>query len=282
MIIGILGAHGSIGARHAANIQVLGHQWRGYDPARPDLYFSRQTVLDHSEAFVIASPTNQHWQDIWDTWVRERPILCEKPIIHPCRHTLEKLMDLGGNRGLRHTYVGFNLRFHPEVIRAKQWVATRKPWAANFIVAQHTDKPAYLRDGVVSNWASHEIDLALYLLGPATVKKAWGDDTQATIILNHDSGCVSTIYADYITQPEARGFSIDIDEPQEREEFILTGRSFDPDYVAEMATFITLAQAGGARSSTLATWQDGAAVVDIVIQAREKMGLNNDNVTDVA
>jgi len=64
------------------------------------------------------------------------------------------------------------------------------------------------------NW-SHEIDLAIYLLGNASyiTGSAFGDkagmEDTADIILHHSRPkCQSVIHLDYLTKPERRGFMI--------------------------------------------------------------------------
>ncbi len=111
--------------------------------------------------------------------------------------------------------VGYNLRFHSCVKKAKEWLNAGligKPLWANFTLGQYSEKPPYLRDGVLLNW-SHEIDLALYLLGMAVVagsstRLTDGRDDMSDILLTHKSGCRTTVHLDYITKPEQRGFMI--------------------------------------------------------------------------
>jgi len=108
--------------------------------------------------------------------------------------------------------VGYNLRFHFCVKKAKEWLEEGligKPLWARFTCAQFNDKPDYLRDGVILNW-SHELDLALYLLGGARVVAAAASGLEDTsdIILRHDNHCQSAVHLDYVTRLERRGFII--------------------------------------------------------------------------
>ena len=199
MRIGILG-YGSIGQRHVGNLRKLGHQIAIYDPDFEGTMV-REKVLEWGEAFVIASPTSEHAKDIVDIR-RDCHIFCEKPIAN--KISTETLT--------RVTMVGYNLRFHPSILKAREWLEAERvgpPLWANFLCAQYNDKPAYRRDGVVLNW-SHEIDLALHLLGPAKVVASSidKDDTIADIFLVHDNGCRTSIHLDYVTKPELRGFNI--------------------------------------------------------------------------
>lgn len=220
MKIGILGL-GSIGKRHFENFRKLGCEVRGYDPGVDG--YDRHQVVGWADAIVIATPTNSHAHDIGDM-PRELPLFVEKPYVakrweHNSVYTQSTLM------------VGYNLRFHSCVIQARKWLGEGmigKPLWANFTCAQYNDKPAYLRDGVILNW-SHEIDLALYLLGRAEVKASVIQDEledMASITLQHcNSECLTTIHLDYLTDPERRGFEI-----------ICENGSIEADLVARTAT----------------------------------------------
>lgn len=280
MKVGVLGM-GSIGQRHARNLELLGHTIMPYDPVRYG--YERDDVLREADAFVIASPTPCHYQDILDCAARNKPMLIEKPIIDPNRDRLDHVKEALAGRN--DVFMGFNLRFNPCVQAAYQEVmagSLKQPKWAHFCVAQYTDKPDYLRDGVVSNWASHEIDLALFLLGPARVIAAAGDDTICDIILRHDSGCQTTVHADYVTTPELRWFGIcgpsmlraNIVSRDSWLDDTIRGRSTatsDDEYKQEAQMFHFSKR--GLGSSRLAHWEDGVNVCEIVIEARERMGL---------
>lgn len=202
MRIGILG-YGSIGQRHGSNLMALGHKIIIHDPAMAES-LPAQAVIKESDAVLICSPTSEHAGHLIDCYSAKKPTFCEKPIADDLS-TLKK--------GYPDTLlmVGYNMRFHPCYLKAKEWLADDRigpPLWASFICAQYNDKPEYQRDGVTLNW-SHEIDLALSLLGESEVKAAAinGADSIADIILDQ-SGCRTNIHLDYVTRPEHRGFSI--------------------------------------------------------------------------
>lgn len=274
MRIGILGL-GSIGKHHMVNLQRRDHTVLVYDPAYPDYGLTREQVLEEAEALIIASPTAQHARDILDTCARPNlPILVEKPLITPYVNELHAVSNV--LRINKTAYTGFNLRFHSCVKKARGWLPLIGPprWA-HFIVAQRNTK---YDDDVISNWASHEIDLALHLLGPGKVIYAHGNRECALLAIEHESGCRSSIQADYVLNPEMRGFVIAGDRTLEvdlvrryarlSECVVFTGNdSWDTNYYAELVSFLEDA------TPECATWQDGAAVVDIVIQARQMAGI---------
>lgn len=215
---GVIGL-GSIGMRHAKNLVELGYQVYGYDPDRdkaeelmnyyadeqfpPGTSDSMEEIVKMSDAIVVANPTHLHQKTYMDIVVAggDKPVFMEKPIAH----VYDEMM-----RNIK--MVGYNLRFHSCVQAAKEWLdngSIGKPLWGNFVCSQHTAKPDYMRDGVILNW-SHEIDLALYFLGPATVATSStrltnGHDDMTDICLNHTStGCRSTVHLDYVTKPEIR------------------------------------------------------------------------------
>lgn len=225
MKIGILGV-GSIGQRHLTNAITSGHEVLFFDP-NENMYFQvpngvtlrniryqhREDVLKESDAIIIASPTSCHLDDFASCIQYQKPVLIEKPIGDNLQYATALVSD-AERIGLP-VMVGYNLRFHPVVKKARTYLDSGelgKPLWAGFCCAQFNNKPPYLRDGVILNW-SHEIDLALHLLGPAKLINSFvrlddGRDDMANINLLHDSECHTNIHLDYVTVPEFRSFTI--------------------------------------------------------------------------
>lgn len=212
--IGVIGL-GSIGMRHANNLTAMGHKVFGYDPETDKKYQylgSLPHMINEADALVIASPTNSHLAHIIRGNENKRPMFVEKPIA-------DRAFDINLNHVLM---VGYNLRFRGAVKKALEWIKAGEigqPLCANFVCAQYNDKAQYLSDGVTLNW-SHEIDLALYMLGPARLVQSYLRFTQpqgigthvsddiADLVLLHDNGCHTTVHLDYVTKPEIRTFRI--------------------------------------------------------------------------
>ena len=252
MRIGILG-YGSIGSRHGRNLTALGHKVIIHDPNMADS-LPKDVVIEKSDAVVIASPTSEHETDILLCRDAKKPCFCEKPVADHWIKGSTPILTWP-------LMVGYNLRFHPCIIKAKEWLDEGRigtPYWGNFICAQFNDKPEYLRDGVTLNW-SHEIDLALHLLGKAEVTGAAitkNDDISDILLRHSDSGAQTTLHLDYVSRPQHRGFSVagpkglilgnivarslvlfDLDgNPKQAEQY---PGSYDDDYVVEMAAFLT-------------------------------------------
>lgn len=283
MKIGLIG-HGSIGKRHSRNLDMLGVDYIIHDPALQAGY-AFQTLMERCDAFIVASPSEKHSMHVHEiTRHPSRPIFVEKPIATSRRQT----NDLAS---LANIFVGYNLRFLRTVMKAKELFEEGriKPMWARFTCSQFNDKPAYRRDGVILNW-SHEIDLALHLLGPAKLKASHtmiqdGQDVLTDIVLEHDSGVTSSIHLDYLTDPQIRGFMIigetskvicDIDmgmmiheKPWSKE--MLAEGEFDNCYLREMEQFIDFITKGELGPGCSA--DEALQVLDICLQVRQQAGL---------
>lgn len=285
LVIGL----GSIGVRHAENLMALGHKVIGYDIGTPapvgiELTAALSDVKD-IDGCIIATPTSEHAENLH--YALERgwwPVLVEKPIANKISERLvsdiqtEPLIIMMGN----------NLRFHPSCRLAKRYLEQGmlgSPIWAHIAVAQYNDKPQYRRDGVLLNWGGHEIDLALWLLGPAEVLAASFDDpeTIADVALLHRNGCRSVVHLDYLTNPELRETQIFGDNGRRlgisiTERWILHGEegvvqppeyqsgSFDEDYQNEMIAFVNAIQG---KPWPGATAQDGLAVLRVIEDAKK-------------
>lgn len=293
MKIGILGL-GSIGARHARNLVTLGHSVYAFDPEPNALWavennirlVPRNAIWDQ-EAVVIATPSCQHLEDLTDAAAESVHVFIEKPIAtsRP-QEVAGRLMNIEDNGKI--VFVGLNLRFHSCVKKAKAWLDAGligEPMWANFTIAQHSEK----YDDLILNWASHEIDLATYLLGPARVNTAvtgW-IGRAADIVMTHDSGSQTVVHADYLTNPERRSFMIagikgnlhvDLVErfawidAADLNHYDFTGEdSYDENYVEEMRAFMDRIDG---KETIGCTGAEGLAVLEICLEAKRLAGLS--------
>lgn len=285
MLIGILG-YGSIGSRHGRNLTSLGHKVIIHDPNMADS-LPKDVVIEKADAVVIASPTSEHASDILLCKRAKRPCFVEKPIADNWGNAADRKAE--GGWLMHPLMVGYNLRFHPCVIKAAEWLAEKRigtPHSASFLCSQFNDKPQYLRDGVTLNW-SHEIDLALHLLGKAEVMGASisKKDDVSDILLRHEgNGTQTFVHLDYLTRPEHRGFSICgedgilisnivgrtiaiLDNEGNAKHVEQYNGSYDDDYVIEMAAF--LAKVEGAGGSVLGcTAKEAIEVLKVCLKAK--------------
>ena len=308
---------GSIGTRHARNLMEMGHQVIGFDPdplirsrfieQGGQSTASRSQAIAASDAVVIASPNRHHLADLQAALAAEKPVFVEKPLSDKIDGVAETLA-LADRQGQR-VFVGFNLRFHPAVRQAKQWITEGligKPLWGRFQVSVYL--PNFRpnqdhRQGYVADPASggvlydniHEVDLALHLLGPASLSSASAcstgsidipADDLAVLILSHNQGCMSTVQVDLVTQPRIRASSvagtkgrIEIDLDVRRAVFLPTSGealtvsfpgSYADDYKCEMEAF--LSSTSRADGQACDGWS-ALASLSIVVDARKHAGL---------
>ncbi len=284
--IGVIGL-GSIGRRHAQNLLKLGCAVVAQDIdeyAVKDLIGVGAKAAGDVDAYVVAVPTEYHnavYCKLTEPSSGCKPIFMEKPIGNVMPAKTDQIV-----------MVGYNLRFHRCVIKAKEWLDDGKigtPSWGQFTCAQFNSKPAYLRDGVILNW-SHEIDLALYLLGDCKLVTsctgiASGKDYMTDMIISHDAGAISTIHLDYVTDPEVRGFTLSGDRGVIKANLVdrwiiyngAEGRShlnfndsFDDNYVDEMRAFIDRIDGKPAPGATA---EEAKKVLEICLKVRKEAGL---------
>ena len=286
MKIGIVGL-GSIGKRHAVNATNLGHDVHIYDPmVRGDFRFKyAEDLYDWCDAAVIASPSDCHEAGLRACVERGKHVLIEKPISVAIGQ-LPELLARAKEKKLV-AMMGNNLRFHPCVDEIKRREISWRLWA-NFICSTTTDKPGYLSDGVTLCTGSHEVDLALYLLGPAQVLTATGDEKMVDFVLRHDSGARSSFHLDFVTGREVRQFwigyerkSVVVDLPARSiQTHYIKGDiaawhypgSYDDDYEREMRDFTRKIE-GVPTLYNGATGWDGLATLQVLLDIRKMAGL---------
>lgn len=171
---------GSIGRRHSRVLSELGcdvevvTRQGTTDYKQYESIFSIQD-FSRFDYFVIAVETIRHHSILkkLDESLKKKTILVEKPIFEK----LPSSMFLSGNNIVR---VGYNLRFHPVILRVKELISGVKIFTINAQVGEYlpwwrpnTDyKKSYSanRDqgGGVLRDLSHEIDFIQWFLGPLT------------------------------------------------------------------------------------------------------------------
>jgi len=309
---------GSIGIRHATNGLALGADVVGYDiaPHRRNLLTNiggravenRDASLESADAVVICTPSGQHLDDIKTAVSARKAILVEKPIADRI-DGLEDALNTARRSGLT-IATGFNLRFHPAVVHAKQLLDDQtigKLLWGRFIASSflpdwrpHQDyRAGYASSaqsgGVIFDYI-HEIDLALYLIGEAEVETAFAaqsgilqiaSEDVAVIGMRHANGAVTSLHLDYVSRPALRRFEITgtkgrlavdligrrlecLDQDGSALEDHIYGGGLDEDYVAEMDAFLRSLKG---LPTALADADAGAATLRAALAARRLCGL---------
>lgn len=165
------------------------------------------SVLDSADAVVICTPTVTHADYIRLTAGKVRNIFVEKPLAD----TLEEanaLARLVAEHNLN-LQVGFIERFNPAVQSLKQ-VLDKSERVISIDFTRTNKLSARITDvDVVTDLMIHDIDLALYLNGPASSVAAHGfaHGTMidfASALITHQNGRFSRIQASRITEKKMR------------------------------------------------------------------------------
>ena len=315
--VAVLGL-GSIGMRHARNLAAHGVQVFGYDPdpeRRASLASmgqesadTRDEAIGKTDAVIIASPTQYHLEDLKAVVSAGRHALVEKPLAHTDAGLAAILAEAQGKS--LNIVVGHNLRHHPAVIAAREIIADgalgTPTWSRMHFSSWLPDwrpgtdyRKGYAADpktGGVMFDLSHEFDLAVFLLGPASVSAAVARNTGlleiasedcADILLAHESGVCSSLHLDYASHARRRvaevgggngRLSIDLDARHLTQfngkngcirDETFTG-DYGTDYAVEIASFLACVRG---EAEPVCPASEAMCVLNLVLNARQRAGL---------
>ncbi len=233
---------GSIGERHVRNLIHLGI--RDISVFRRSVRHPRTLTGDEFKTFtdwqsalddkpqvvIIANPTAMHVPFAIDAARRGIHLLIEKPLSNSFKGVVE-LRELIAHKCLA-SLVGYNLRFHPCVLKAKEIVEYGKigePLSARAEFGKYLPDFHPWEDyrngyaareelgGGVLLTNSHEIDCLYWLFGPvkkvSCVAKKLStleinvEDT-AILILEHESDVISEVHLDFVQRASDRSLKI--------------------------------------------------------------------------
>ncbi|MGH8046935.1 MAG: Gfo/Idh/MocA family protein [Chthoniobacterales bacterium] len=240
--IGVLGG-GSIGLRHAANLRQLGHgnvvvlepspaARERFDGAIAEgLVATREEFWEaRPDVVFVCTPSQHHLADATEALTRGCDVFVEKPLavsLEGCDALATKATE---NSCV--TMVACNMRFHPGPIAVKALIEDGRIGA---ILAARLHCGSFLPDwrpwqdyklsysaDSVSGGAIldciHEIDLALWYLGPgslqaAVVRKGGSiglpdTDAIAELLIAHDSGALGSVHLNFLQRNYSRGCEI--------------------------------------------------------------------------
>jgi len=234
---------GSIGRRHMRNLVALGEKdivlYRTRKATLPEdelAAYPQETDLQEAlkkhkpDAVIVSNPTALHLDIAIPAVEAGCVLLLEKPISHSTDRLdiLQAAVKKSGSKVL----VGFQFRFHPGLIRAKQLISTGE---IGRVISAHVHFGEYLpawhpwedyrrgyaaradMGGGVVLTQCHSLDYLPWLVGE--VESAWGftaklsdlevdvDDT-AKIGLRFVGGALGSLHLDYNQQPPAHHFEV--------------------------------------------------------------------------
>ena len=234
---------GSIGRRHMRNLIALGEKdivlFRTRKATMPDDELAgfpvetdlQEALVKHKpDAVIVANPTALHLDIAIPAAEAGCAILLEKPISHSMKRldVLQAAVKKSGSKVL----VGFQFRFHPGLVRAKQLISDGE---IGRIISAHVHFGEYLpawhpwedyrkgyaaradMGGGVVRTQCHALDYLPWLVG--RVDSIWAftaklsdlevdvEDT-AKIGLRFQGGALGSLHLDYNQQPPAHHFEI--------------------------------------------------------------------------
>ena len=318
MRIAVIGC-GSIGRRHLRNLLAEGkHELSAYDPS------------DDAISYLTKVLKIEPCQSLEQLWERrpEAALICATPDVHvelalaaarqgahlfiekPLSHRLEGLSPL--EAAIREkrlvTMVGSNMRFHPGPAAVKRFLLAGVIGA---VVSARIQTGSYLPDwrpatdyrksytadpakgGGALLDCIHEIDLALWYFGPASVAAAITVPAQrlqipveglAEILLQHSSGVLSSVHLNFMQRDYRRSCQIvgekgtiywDFENPYvevrsgtglEKRQALPAEWQVNDMYVEEVRHFVSCIERGEPCEAPL---EQGIAALRVALQARE-------------
>jgi predicted dehydrogenase len=221
--------HGSIGQRHAKilnEIREISHVF--VLSSQNGLSYNTIKSLEEIPSLnpkyvVIASPTSMHYSHL--KFLEEHldgcKILVEKPIFDKRKKLTIRKNDV---------YVGYNLRFHPMLIKIKEAISGRKLWNIQIFCGSYlpdwrpgrdyreTSSAGEESGGGVLLDLSHELDYVQWLIGPLIVKHSVSEkisdleiDSDDLLLLSSktETGANVHISLNYFTRKPMRQILID-------------------------------------------------------------------------
>lgn len=164
-------------------------------------------ALADVDAVVICTPTVTHADYLQAAAERVRNIFVEKPLTDSLESSLA-IKALAAEKGLR-VQVGFIERFNPAVQQMRKLLERSEQVVSVDFVRTNKISSRITDVDVVTDLMIHDIDLALYLNGPATAVAAHGVGKGgmidfASALVTHANGRFSRIQASRITDKKIR------------------------------------------------------------------------------
>jgi len=313
---------GSIGRRHLANLirldvgEVLAYDVDSDARQAVEAEFGIHAARGFDEAWdqnpdvvLVAAPTQRHMELAIEAVQRGCHLFVEKPLSH-CMNGVDDLCAELERRELVNM-VGCNMRFHAGPMTVKRCL---EDGAIGDVLAARLQTGSYLprwhpqadyRAGYSARWDSggavldciHEIDLALWYLGPGRLvgahclpARSIGLETDglAELVIEHESGALCSVHLNFVQRDYRRTCQIIGSEgtvywDEDAGRVVLYGPDGqvsreipDPDgwtmnrmYVDEMAHFLDAVRS---RSATVNPVRQAVSALRTALEARQNAG----------
>lgn len=197
---------GSIGQRHALVLKQMGYDVfvlsQHTDFCEYPVFKDLQTALEQKPDYVVvANETEKHYATLalLGDFKYDGKIFVEKPLFHSAELNIDKIKEM-----VQQIYVGYVLRSHPLIQKAKEWLNGQKIYSINSYCGQYLPDWRPEKDyrknysakkvgGGVVNDLSHELDYLQFLAGTWNSVVALGGHITDLEIESEDMvGCLMT------------------------------------------------------------------------------------------
>ena len=228
---------GSIGERHIKNLLSLGYQniilyrkkklpLRNIKNDFPIFTSLKKALAQKPDVAFICNPTHLHIQTAIECAQNGCDLFIEKPLGHKFEDCIELKKILKKNK--QKAMVGYMSRFHPCLIKGREWIENDK---IGKVIFARTQWGEYLPDwhpwedyrlsyaarknmgGGPSLTLSHEIDTMLWYFGKVNIVKGLPNynseldistEHSIDLLLSFKSGVTANIHLDYVQQMPTR------------------------------------------------------------------------------
>lgn len=296
----LIAGFGSVGRRHLRNLRALGHKKfvllrSGKSTLPDDEARDIPTEYDLTKAFahkpiatIITNPTALHMPVALSAARAGSHIFLEKPISHTL-DDVKELQYLVEKHNLI-VQVGFQFRFHPELLKIKRRLEKNE---IGKIVSVQAHWGEYLPDwhpwedyrksysakkelgGGVILTLCHPFDYLRWLIGEVSGVTALeskngglgiGVEESADVLLRFMSGAVGNVHIDYLERPAQHFLRIIGQNGIIHLDFLKSQKKRNEMFIAEMKHFLSCIKTGKRPKCSLV---DGAAALKIVLAAKE-------------
>lgn len=238
---------GSIGQRHYANLRKLGYEdiivfrtgkgnkdfvEKFIDERKPKIFTDLGDALkEKPKAVFVTNPTSLHVSTAWEAAMAGCDLFIEKPLSDKLDQGVMNLYLRVSSEKLV-AYIGYNFRFHPLLLKIKNWIEQGligKAVSAHAEMAERVTEWHPWEDyresyacrkelgGGVLLTQSHELDYLCWLFGPPKEVHGFAEklsglemdvDDVAKVIIKFYFGVIASVNLDYVQIPPRRNLEI--------------------------------------------------------------------------
>ena len=195
MRVGLFGI-GQMGRNHFKVLRRLGHAVRVYDPDIDEINthdlvgisifgMELEKLIEWSEAFIIATPTETHYQLLYQLADAGKPILCEKPLCETSS-LAEDVVEAFGIAKIP-LHIGFTERHNPVIRKIKEMLDEKNPEIYHVEINRVGSLPPerYRQEGAVLDIGIHDYDLTNHLFGSASLLNSHCMSSGGIMVFSH-------------------------------------------------------------------------------------------------